>query len=403
MNRPIPPFKENAMTKFLDELNTIFFLVGLTDLWISEVKFSKRFIKIYKKINYFMDFLCLFFVVFLIGSYFTQKDLTEKLANDRLMFSIILPGNLVFYYICIYYKEEIRNLLYHLTVVLKEQHNDTRLEREMIRKIRVFSITLNSIAFVVDTSYGFGALYEVVTKGENFNTIVPAWPDVHDNSSLAGAMRVFFYFCWLNPIATRVLTTFSLLLTEMVAVCYQFRNLQSYFYSLDDIFSDDTLSQKEKEIKYEDRFKIGIRMHIMTLWCKKLHQHVNKEILAIEMVLFFAMLMSELTTLLGGERNASQLCMMFLISVSTCISLGFFMWNGGDITIEASKISEAMYSSGWQNCRGNSSVRMRKLVTFAIKQAQDPVVYKTVGVVDLSHTSYVTLVKMPYSAVSVLY
>uniref|UniRef100_A0A2A4JAB0 Odorant receptor n=1 Tax=Heliothis virescens TaxID=7102 RepID=A0A2A4JAB0_HELVI len=350
-----------------------------------------------------MDLLCLFFVLSLFGSFFTQEDLPEKLANDRLMFSIVLPGNLVFYCFSIYYKDEIRNLLYHLTVVLKEQYNDTELEREMIRKIKVFSITLNSLAVAVDSSYGLEAFYAVITTGENFNTIVPAWPDIRNNSTLAGGMRVFFYFCWQYPVVTRLLTNFSLLLTVMVAVCYQFKNLQSYFYSLDDIFHDDTLSQAEKEVKYEEGFKNGIKMHIKTLWCKNLHQRISKEILAIEMFLFFGMMLSELIILLVGGRNASQLCMMFMISVSTCICLGFFMWNGGDITIEASKLSEAMYSSGWQNCCGQSSVRMRKLVTFAIKQAQDPVVYKTLGVVELSYTSYVTLVKMPYSAASVFY
>lgn len=52
----------------------------------------------------------------------------------------------------------------------------------------------------------------------------------------------------------------------MLTICYQFKNLQVYFYNLEDIFSDGRLSQDEKEVKYEEAFKVGIQMHSLTLW-----------------------------------------------------------------------------------------------------------------------------------------
>ncbi|KAH9629825.1 hypothetical protein HF086_011475 [Spodoptera exigua] len=323
------------------------------------------------------------------GDITVEKNLSEKQKMDQMMFSVTLPGNIMFHYILLFRRHAIRNLLYHLAVVLKVHYNDPDLEREMIKKIKVFSVSLCGLVGTVVVSYGLSAFYRVITAGETFVTITSAWPNVHDKSLAAGVVRVFVYFWWY-PFAARIMVTFLMLVTMLVSICYQFKNLQSYFYSLDEIFCDGTLSQEEKEKKYEDA-------------CKSQHQHVSKELFATEILLFFGMLLSQLTALLANDRNMTQLWTMFITSVTTCLALGFFMWNGGDITLEASKLSEAMYCSGWQNCCGQSSVRIRKLVVNALRQAQNPVIYKTLGIVEFSYESYVRLVKMPYTAVSVFY
>ncbi|KAF9802675.1 hypothetical protein SFRURICE_011686 [Spodoptera frugiperda] len=404
MCNQIKMYKPNEMTKLLGKLNIICFIFGLRNIWVEDVKLANRFIST-RACNRLLLFAEIFYIIFattILGSLFTQKNLSEKQKLDQMMFSITLPGNIMFHYILLYRRHEVRNLLYHLTVVLKEHYNDADLEREMIRKIKVFSISLCGLVGTVVVSYGLSAFYRVITAGETFVTITSAWPDIHDRSTAAGLVRVFVYFWWY-PFAARIMVTFLILVTMLVSICYQFKNLQSYFYSLDAIFSDATLSQEQKEKKYEDVFKLGIKMHSLTLWCKNQHQHVSKELFATEILLFFGMLLSQLTALLADDRNMTQLCTMFITSVTTCLALGFFMWNGGDITLEASKLSEAMYCSGWQNCYGQSSVRIRKLVVNAVRQAQNPVVYKTLGIVEFSYESYVRLVKMPYSAVSVFY
>nr|QNS36215.1 olfactory receptor 19 [Mythimna separata] len=394
--------KPNEMTKLMDTINTIGFLCGLKDIWITDVKFSKRFINIYNKVDYIIDILNVLFTLSVLGSLFTQKDLTEKQANDRLIYSIVFPGQMILYFLTLFHKQETRNVLYHLVVVLKERQNDAALEREMIKKIKLLFISFFWLITFINVAYGFHALYQVVIAGETFITVTSVWPDVRDTSTAAGVMRVFFYLWWF-PLSIRVMYAYVVMITTMVAICYQFKNLQIYFYQLDDIFEDRTLSQEEKEVKYEQAFKLGIQMHSLTLWCKKQHQHISKEIFAVEIVLFFSMLLTQLKTLMGGEHNLTQLLTLFMMTMGSCMALGFFMWNGGDVTVEAAKLAEAMYSSGWENCYGQSSVRIRKLVVNAMRQAQEPVVYKTFGVVEFSYETYVTLVRMPYTAVSVFY
>ncbi|XP_075971230.1 odorant receptor Or2-like [Anticarsia gemmatalis] len=78
------------------------------------------------------------------------------------------------------------------------------------------------------------------------------------------------------------------------------------------------------------------------------------------------------------------------------------MWNAGDITVEASKLPNAIYASGWQNYRGNSKI-IRKLVVNALFQAQRPVVMKAFNIVELSYETYVMILKTSYSVFSVFH
>nr|AGY14593.1 putative odorant receptor [Sesamia inferens] len=402
MHQPMEIPKPNEFTKLLDKVNTIGFLWGIKDIWVTDIKLSRRFVYIYNKFLYVLYINHVILSMSVLGSFFTQNDITDKQANDRLMFGILFPGHLILFYISLCYKQRNRNLLYQLAVVLKEHQNDADLEREMIKKIKVFSITLTVLIFMVFLLWGLRAVYRMVTAGENFITLILAWPDVHDESTTAGVTRVCFYFWWL-PFATTIMATFLVMVIKLLAICYQYKNLSVYFYSLNDIFSNVTLSQAEKEMKYEQAFIVGIQMHSLTLWCKKQHEHISKGLFLIEIMGNCTLLLALIATLQVGERTLSQLITVIVMSISTCVSLGFFMWNGGDITVEASKLSNAMYSSGWQNCYGQSSIRIRKLVVNAMRQAQDPVVYKIFGVIDFSYESYVTLIKMPYTAVSVFY
>ncbi|XP_026738354.1 uncharacterized protein LOC113501425 [Trichoplusia ni] len=301
-----------------------------------------------------------------------------------------------------YYKVEIKQILYHLAVVLREPYNNRELEATAVRKVRVYSTLFFIISLMFVSAGGISAIHKVVTAGEIFCPVIPAWPSLSDTSLLSLVIRIIFYIFWLMY-DVRVMAMFTLLLSMLVMIFYQFKNLQCYFYSLDKIFLEENLSQREKELKYENAFKLGIYMHAETLWVKKQNQHVCEWIFASEVTMSFIGLMVQLITIVSGKRDVSTVGTTFSMIMLTLISLAFFMWNGGDITIEALKVSDAMYFSGWENCSGQSSARVRKLVACAIRQAQEPVVYKTLGVVEFSYDAYVKISKLPYTVVSMFY
>ena len=101
-------------------------------------------------------------------------------------------------------------------------------------------------------------------SGETFNTIITAWPEVEDRSTLANIGRSVFYIIWWIYLS-RIFAVYSLVICLTIAVSHQFKNLNSYFQSLAGIFEDDGLTHEEKEQEYERALKVGIKMHSDTL------------------------------------------------------------------------------------------------------------------------------------------
>lgn len=106
-----------------------------------------------------------------------------------------------------------------------------------------------------------------ILAGGSFTTVITAWPDVEDNSVPASVFRVIIYVGWLL-FMSRVAASRILLIMTTVLLSHQYKNLRSYFYSLDSIFQGDTvdISHKEKELKYVQALKVGFKLHSDTLW-----------------------------------------------------------------------------------------------------------------------------------------
>lgn len=101
--------------------------------------------------------------------------------------------------------------------------------------------------------------------GGSFTTVITAWPDVEDNSVLASVFRVIIYVAWLL-FMSRVAASRILLIMTTVLLSHQYKNVRSYFYSLNNIFKADNISHKEKELKYVQALKVGFKLHSDTLW-----------------------------------------------------------------------------------------------------------------------------------------
>lgn len=97
-----------------------------------------------------------------------------------------------------------------------------------------------------------------------FITVITAWPDINDHSTLADVIQIINYIVWWLVI-WRAFTIYVLLTTTIICLSQQFTQLQRYFYSLNDIFEKDG-DIKEKEVTYEEAYKIGVEMHSRTLW-----------------------------------------------------------------------------------------------------------------------------------------
>ncbi|XP_050667296.1 uncharacterized protein LOC126967026 [Leptidea sinapis] len=85
--------------------------------------------------------------------------------------------------------------------------------------------------------------------------------------------------------------------------------------------------------------------------------------------------------------------------------LALNLWNAGELTYQASLLSNAMFYCGWhlQDARKDTNNDIRKLVLIGCAQAQKPLILKAFGVQDLSYATFVSVARMTYSVFAVFY
>lgn len=158
-------YKPNDTTKFFDGLNKILYILGLPNFWIEAVKLSERFVKIYNIISPIIHGTTVIFSILQFGALFTQQHLDAKQKSDA-MVGMSNPLTVMFVLIYYYYRDESREVLYYLAVVLKEVHNDADIERNLIKKLRFYLIAYSCSASAILGYYGLNGLMQVVQAGE---------------------------------------------------------------------------------------------------------------------------------------------------------------------------------------------------------------------------------------------
>ncbi|XP_063377523.1 uncharacterized protein LOC134664708 [Cydia fagiglandana] len=238
-------------------------------------------------------------------------------------------------------------------------------------------------------------------RDATFTVMIPVWPDVEDRRIIAATARVVHYIVWLI-FMVRVLVLYMLIITSTITIAHQFKHLCKYFEDLNDIF-EGSGSQEEKERKYENAFKLGVKMHTISLWCTRQIQLTGGVAFSGQVIINVCTLGLLMLQTMSTERTLAAMMPIIFMAMAILIGTGLFLWNAGDVNIEATLLPAAMFHSGWYNCTRHSSVRVRKLVTIAIAQAQKPVLIKGLGLIELSYESYVAIVKSSYSLFSVIY
>ncbi|CAG4919770.1 unnamed protein product [Colias eurytheme] len=389
------------LATFFSSINKFAYICGLPNFVNNDYNlppFLVRFNAIYVKI---INIMLLTFVVIENLSFITQKNLTPKQKNDLLTLGVS-HFMLSFYYISLYLnRDTVKQIAYTLMISLKKHYNNENVENAAIKRSKLYAVLFLALCSGALFSYGLEALVLVILGDGKFITVVTAFPDVEDDNVAGNIWRVVFYIFWWF-FMVRVMALFLVVITSIIYLGYQYTNLQSYFYSLTTIFDED-ISQSEKEMKYEQALKTGIQLHINTLRCTDDIQQAFYVVLSLQLMINMMTVVLVMIRVMTSEHTPMNILASGVMGSAMLIGTGFFMWNMGDVTVEASKVPTAIYSSGWENCTRGSSARVRHLISFSIAQGQKNVALRALGVVELSYASYVTLVKSSYSVFSLFY
>ncbi|XP_052755466.1 uncharacterized protein LOC113517971 [Galleria mellonella] len=392
-------YVSRKITKFFISINKILVLYGLPIIWTHDFTLSKNSDRVSGLYRILSNILIIVFVAMEWGAFYTQNNLTEKQSSDRLMFCVTHPILVVYILNIEYYEKKIKVIMYKMMVTLKQSHNDVEVEKKLFKKCMFYSVTFFTSVALSVFFYGFDA-YIQAHSGSTFTKTISAWPDVEDRSLAADVVRVVNYVI-LVILLTRVSGVYVLVVLLTICISHQYTNINTYFLSLSKIFNEN-LTQIEKEKKYERALIIGIDLHSQTMWCKRQCQSMFNVVFSFQIILNVMLLVLLMLQMTSSERTLMNAIPVVSTGVSLLCSTGFFMWNAGDITVEASSVATALYCSGWENCHV-STLRIRYLLLMTIRQGQKPEMLKALGLIPLSYDTYVSIVKASYSIFSVIY
>nr|ARO70220.1 Odorant Receptor 8 [Dendrolimus punctatus] len=374
--------------------------MGMPNFWIEDL-LPKKYEKLYNIYNIVNNGLIFIFIGAELAGFYTQTNLTEKQKSEQLLYGLSHPILFTFYLVMTSHKHKGKDVMYDLVVELKKVYNDLDVEQQMISKLKSTLTALISFCAMSVVFYTCDAILLVIRTGTTFNVLILVWPDLDDRSNMAYLVRFVFYIFWWI-FCSRVFAMYILIISVLACLSHQYKNLVGYFYGISEIF-EEKINQEEKEKKYEEAFRVGIKLHVDTLRCTEDCRTICGGVFSGQIIFNITLLVVLLSQLVSTERTIMNLFAAGITATAILVSTAFFMWNAGDVTIEASNLATAMYFSGWYNCMGRSSVRIRKMVILSMMIAQKPVLMKGLGVIVLSYESYVSIVKSSYSAFSVIY
>ncbi|XP_073942615.1 uncharacterized protein [Choristoneura fumiferana] len=397
-----PEYQKNKTTELFFSLNRVIFFCSAINFWVEETGIPTLIVKVYQRLSKLIHFASYLFIAFEWGAFYTQHNLTEKQKSDRFLMSFSHTILYSFTVVITHHKEAVTELLYTLAVTLKKDFNDATTERLMVKRTKFYTSAFVVTCGIALIFYGIDGIVQVAYLDSTFVTLIPFWPDVDDHRAVASVARIATYVFWWIFMA-RITSAYLLVLAITICMSHQYINLQLYFESLEDIFQQKYLTQIIKEARYERALKVGVKLHATTIWCTQQVQKICGLVFSGQIIVNIMVLVLLMSQMVNSERTMSNTLPIASTIVSMLFSTGLIMWNAGDVTVEAARVPTAIFLSGWQHCQEEASRRIRRLLLIAITQSQQPVVIKSLGVIELSYQSYLSIVKTSYSIFSVLY
>ncbi|XP_041981013.1 uncharacterized protein LOC121734466 [Aricia agestis] len=243
----------------------------------------------------------------------------------------------------------------------------------------------------------------------NFFIIISYYGTPGDESPRAAIFRTGTSITIVALLVTIVITIDGLIITVMIIFKYKFIILKKYFAKLNEDMAR-RVSQKNCDIESAanqlcDGVKQGIVMHISLLRIAQDLDNIFGSIMTIQLFnssfpavfLLLQMAVSDNVDFLTSLKILAFIATVFLL-------LGIYICTFGDITYEALSLSEAIFNCGWHLCPATTSAhrKIRAMVIMGCAQGQIPITMKAFNMVELTHATYVEVIKSTYSVYALL-
>ncbi|XP_063627454.1 uncharacterized protein LOC134798957 [Cydia splendana] len=376
------------------------YLVGAGDFWYEEGEISKG-----KSLRYQLLCFILFSIYIsmtgleIIGVLFGDMPNDER--SDCRTFAVTHTIVLVKMFSVILNRKRVKELNRKLVEICKDHEDKHRLAENY----RIMKINVRAYAVSVYGTFVF-FIYEGIRKmitGSHFITIVTYWPFYEDNSAIAITFR-FFTTGVLGVMMAPMICIDSFAMVTLIMYKYKFITLRYYLEGLREQFDRNNYAGNEEYATDQLHSGLieGIKMHSNLIRLSKDIDRCVGAVLALQVCLSSGSAVSLLLQLaLSKDITVGAQLKIILFVVTLYFLLALFLCNAGEITYQASLLSDSIFYCGWHA----SSMRrdIRRLVLFSCAAAQRPIVMKAFKMLELTYGTFIQVVRGTYSVFALIY
>ncbi|XP_049872166.1 uncharacterized protein LOC126371016 [Pectinophora gossypiella] len=271
-------------------------------------------------------------------------------------------------------------------------------------------ININVVAYFVNV-YGsmlcfiFEGLRKKFQDGSHFVTVVTYYPSFCDNSLAATIFRISTTLILIMMLMTMIVSVDGYTMMYLIMLKYKIITLRHYLENLRKEFDRESkrdLRSASEELS--NGLVKGIVMHSELIrMCKDIHKAFGT-VMALQVCqssgsavsLLLQMALSKDLTFI-----ASMKIIFFVIALFFLLAL--FLCNAGEITYQASLLSDAIFYCGWHACDAQAQRRMGRIVAFSVAQGQRPLVMKGFKMLELTYGTFLWVMRSTYSVFALFY
>ncbi|XP_063829790.1 odorant receptor 2a-like [Ostrinia nubilalis] len=332
-------------------------------------------------------------------------DLPEVEKNSAAMFFAIHNIVLTKMYLLLYHKKSIRKLNYEMAVVGEELEEEGNMRKQYL-KTRIGIILYVITVYLSLIAYGVESARRVIVEGAPFYTVVTYLPLYEDNSTTASFFRIFFYVTWLYMMLP-MMSADCMPITHLIVMTHKFITLCRHFERIREDFDKNIVTNKKQALAILKQGCLqGIAMHQKLMYLADEIHRIFGIIMSLQVCESSAVAVLLLLRLaLSPHLDLTNAFMTYTFVGSLFLLLALNLWNAGEITYQASLLSNAIFNCGWHlsAIEKESHRDLRRLVLIACAQAQKPLILKAFGIQDLSYETFVSVSRMTYSVFAVFY
>ncbi|XP_063894953.1 uncharacterized protein LOC110383079 [Helicoverpa armigera] len=398
----VPSLKETHPQKhYFKTLCKFIYYLGMGDLWYEKSEVSDRKMKLYSAWRIIMNGYILIVLLDELLAY-ARKDLTDREKNDLVQFTFAHP--LIYCKVLPLYiwQDRIKDVMERLLEGSRSTFHSLELEKLSVKQYTRHCLTLTTVSYVTLVSASIEGIRLHFIEDIPIRTEVVYFPNPSHTGFIINIIRFFIEFHWYCIVAMMV-TTDCLALCSLLTVGHKFRVLRLYFQNL----RERTLEKKgektraQLEEEFIQGFVVGIKLHTDALWCARNVQKSMSPLYSVQVTESVALLVMCLVKMVVAERNFTYLVANFAFISCLIVLTGSYMMAAGDITHEASLVGTSIFHSGWEHCHCRSD--LRALAVVALQMSQVPVYMTAFGVITLSYSNFISVIRSSYSFFAVMY